>query len=145
MAYPVDWDFIQKTYVSMAPKDLGSMGYTGPAGTFIPNQVQSHAYSTQGKALEFYRDWNASWNQPSNFFSSLSSIDVSKLVPCNESGGVRADDVVMRRHVHFTGDIDGVVINNDARLLQQITGEPGWQFQGETCRRREAFDKGAFG
>jgi len=30
LGYPADWTIIQNTYTSMAPKDLGSMGYTGP-------------------------------------------------------------------------------------------------------------------
>ena len=128
----------------MAPKNLGSMGYAGVSGHWIPNEVQSHAYSTQGKALEFYRSWNASWNQPSNFFSSVLSIDRSKMALCNASGGVLANDAIMRRHVRWTGDIDGVVINNDTdtRLCQQTPTGTNWKYRGNL---REAFSKGAFG
>lgn len=144
MGYPTDWDYIQNTYTSMAPKNLGSMGYAGVSGHWIPNEVQSHAYSTQGKALEFYRSWNASWNQPSNFFSSVLSIDRSKMALCNASGGVLANDAIMRRHVRWTGDIDGVVINNDTdtQLCQQTPTGTNWKYRGNL---REAFSKGAFG
>ena len=99
------------------------MGYQGMSGNFLPKEVQAHAYSTQGNALEFFRSWNASWNQPSDFFSSVSSIDRSKLALCTASGGILANDAVMRRHVRWTGDIDGVVINNDTRLCQQTPTE----------------------
>ncbi|CAL1157877.1 unnamed protein product [Cladocopium goreaui] len=144
MGYPTDWDYIQNTYTSMVPKNLGSMGYAGVSGHWIPNEVQSHAYSTQGKALEFYRSWNASWNQPSNFFSSVLSIDRSKMALCNASGGVLANDAIMRRHVRWTGDIDGVVINNDTdtQLCQQTPTGTNWKYRGNL---REAFSKGAFG
>lgn len=53
--YANDWNYVQRTYASMAPKNLGSMGYAGPTALFIPKPVQQQAYSTEGRALEFYR------------------------------------------------------------------------------------------
>ena len=107
--YPSDWDYIQKTYKSMAPVDLGSMGYSGPSGMYIPNQVQTQAYSTVGEPLEFYRTWNASWYQPQRFFGSIASFNKTDLVPCNDSNGVLGNDAAMKRHVYFTNDLDGVI------------------------------------
>lgn len=95
----------------MAPKDLGSMGYTGPGTMFIPRRVQELAYSTEGLGLQFFKNWNASWKQPWKYFGSISSIDTSKLAPCNRSDLVTMSDATLRRHVHYTGDLDGVVIN----------------------------------
>jgi len=141
-----DWNFIQTTYPTMGPKDLGSMGYDGFSTTFLPKPAQQNAYSTAGLALQFYRNWNASWNAPSTYFASLSSIDSTKLMPCTKS--IMSDDLVMRRHVKFTGDADGVVITNDkyagkcfdswwwappscrddtSRCVPHITGGTGWQ------------------
>ena len=94
--YPADWNYIQENYKLMAPKDLGSMGYPGYTTMFIPKPVQQQAFSTQGLALEYYRNWNASWNQAWNFFGSISSISFSKLSPCNDSGTVMTDDATMR-------------------------------------------------
>ena len=107
----------------MAPEDLGSMGYSGPSGMYIPNQVQTQAYSTLGQPLEFYRTWNASWYQPWNFFGSLSSINKTDLVPCNYSGGVLASDAAMKRHVHFTNDLDGVINTSVPWARLCISGE----------------------
>eukprot|EP00438_Fugacium_kawagutii_P031841 Skav235912 [mRNA] locus=scaffold1747:90007:96798:- [translate_table: standard] len=109
--YPADWNYIQSTYASMAPKDLGSMGYTGPASMFIPGGSRDDAYSTEGLALQFFKNWNASWKQPWKYFRPISSIDTSKLAPCNRSDLVMMSDVIMRRHVRYTGDLEGVVIN----------------------------------
>lgn len=114
--YPADWDFIQKTYSSVAAKDLGSMGYLGFTTMYVPRPVRNQAYSTQGKALEFYRAWNTSWNQPWNFFTSISTVNNSKLAPCSKPESVLSNDASMRRHVQFTGDVDGVVITNVAWL-----------------------------
>ena len=109
-SYPSDWNHIQKTYPTMAPKNLGSMGYEGLQTTYIPKPPQHKAYSTNGTALQFYRNWNVSWNQPWEYFASTSSVDSSLLMPCAES--VLSDDGTNRRHVQHTGDTDGVVITN---------------------------------
>ncbi|CAL1127286.1 unnamed protein product [Cladocopium goreaui] len=127
--YPSDWDFIQKTYGSMAPKNLGSMGYIGFVSIYLPKPVQAQAYAAEGLALQYFRSWNASWNQPWKYFGLISSVDTSKLLPCNAS--VMMDDGAMRRHVRFTGDSDGVVINND-----QYTGrcDDGFWWTAPSCR-----------
>ena len=96
----------------MAPINRGNMGYMGFITAFIPKLVQEQAYSAQGVALEYYRNWNVSWNQPWNFFGGISSVEKRNLMPCNAS--MMQDDPAMRRHVQFTGDTDGVVIANDA-------------------------------
>ena len=108
----------------MAPKDLGSMGYDGLSTTFLPKPAQQNAYSTSGLALQFYRNWNASWNTPSTYFASLSSIDTTKLMLCTDS--IMSDDLVMRRHVRFTGDADGVVITNAPWLMEGVAMSPDW-------------------
>ena len=123
-----DWNFIQTTYPTMGPKDLGSMGYDGFSTTFLPKPAQQNAYSTSGLALQFYRNWNASWNAPSAYFASLSSIDSTKLMPCTKS--IMSDDLVMRRHVKFTGDADGVVITNAPWLTKGVAMSQDIQ----TCR-----------
>eukprot|EP00438_Fugacium_kawagutii_P009681 Skav208637 [mRNA] locus=scaffold1081:17987:19487:- [translate_table: standard] len=83
MAYHSDWNYIQSTYTSVAPKDLGSMGYTGPSSSFFSGRLQENAYSTEGLGLQFFRNWNASWKQPWKYFGSISSIATSQLAPCS--------------------------------------------------------------
>ena len=93
--YPSDWEIIQKTYPSMAPKSLGNMGYNGFASIYLPRPVQAQAYATEGLALQYYRNWNASWNEPSKYFGLISSVDTSNLMPCNASHMI--DDAAMRQ------------------------------------------------
>ena len=93
--YPSDWAFIQKTYGTMAPKSLGNMGYDGFTSIYFPKPVQLQAYSTEGVALQYYRNWNASWYQPWKYFGLISSVDTSKLMPCSAS--VMTDDGAMRQ------------------------------------------------
>ena len=126
--YTQDWNFIQTTYPTMAPRDLGSMGYNGLSTVYLPKPVQQNAYSTVGVALQYYRNWNASWYTPSTYFGSVSSIDTTKLMPCTES--IMSDDQIMRRHVKFTGDVDGVVITNASWLMKGVA--MSWDIQ--TCR-----------
>ena len=111
--YVEQWDSIQSSYSSMAPKDLGTMGYVGLSTIYVPKPIRNQAYSTSGRALQYYRDWNHSWNQPWNFFDSLASINTSFLAPCNTSSSVMMNDATMRVVVQWTGDMDGVVINDE--------------------------------
>lgn len=79
--YANDWNYIQRTYPSMAPKSLGRMGYAGPTAMFVPKPVQQQAYSTEGRALEFYRQELAkgcsvspmSCSTPGNLYSPISN------------------------------------------------------------------------
>lgn len=117
--YPADMAFIQKTYTSMAPINKGNMGYEGLATMYIPRPNRDEAYSTDGKALEFYKAWNVSWNEPWKYsFKSTSDFDTADLMRCNMS--VMSDNAAMQRHVLFTGDADGVVIDTDDAWLNSL-------------------------
>jgi len=113
----VDWTFIQRSYTSMAPKNLGSSGYQGLSTAYLPKPAQQQAYATSGTAIEFYRNWNISWNQPWIYFGNISGVDSTLLMKRTES--VMSDDGAMRRHVQFTGDADGVVITNVAWQVRE--------------------------
>ena len=123
--YPLDWEDIQKNYPSMAPKNLGSMGYVGFTSIYIPKPVQEQAYATEGLALQFFRSYNTSWHNPAKYFGLISSVDTSKLMPCSAS--VMSDSAAMKRHVQFTNDQDGVVITNDT------WPSANWVGMGFTC------------
>eukprot|EP00438_Fugacium_kawagutii_P014332 Skav219409 [mRNA] locus=scaffold377:10889:15320:- [translate_table: standard] len=128
--YRSDMAHIRKTYASMAPINKGSMGYKGVTTMYVPASIQAQAYSTAGKALEFYRAWNASWNRPSDYFNTISSVDQKNLMPCSKSA--LSDDAAMQRHVKHTGDADGVVIDTDATWLICL------DLQHEACEKSVA-------
>ena len=132
--YPNDWRHIQDTYASMAPKDLGSHGYMGLVTMYIPAPIQNQAYTTKGKALEWYREWNVSWNDPAAFFGSTSTVTTSKLKPCNSSESGMTDDPMMRRHVQMTGDLGGVVIKDETWQCI-LPPPPVWMraYTGRSC------------
>lgn len=65
-----EWGAIQKGSPSIAPKTLGSMGYDGASGMYVPAAVHQKAYNAEGINLDFYRDYNVSWRSPSTYFTS---------------------------------------------------------------------------
>ena len=79
------WDEIQAKYPNMAPKNLGNSGYYGASAMFVPSAVQERAYEAEGSNLDFYRDYNVTWNNPSRYFTSPADVDVSQLRPCTDT------------------------------------------------------------
>ena len=64
------WDEIQAKYPNMAPKKLRKFRYYGASAMFVPSAVQERAYEAEGSNLDFYRDYNVTWNNPSRYFTS---------------------------------------------------------------------------
>ena len=62
--YSGDWDQIQAKHPDMAPKNLGNMGYYGATAMYVPSAVQGKGYEAEGIHLDFYRDYNASRENP---------------------------------------------------------------------------------
>ena len=83
--YRSSWDAIQAKYPDMAPKNLGNSGYYGASAMFVPSAVQERAYEAEGSNLDFYRDYNVTWNNPSRYFTSPGNVDVSQLLPCTDT------------------------------------------------------------
>ena len=54
----------------MAPINLGGMGYYGATAMYVPSAVQGQGYEAEGLHLDFYRDYNASRENP-----GLSKVD----------------------------------------------------------------------
>ena len=99
--YQNEWKLIQSRYVSMAPVDVGSMGYDGTSSVFIRKTVRSHAYYQDGVVLDFYRGWNMSWSQPSRYFADLASINRSLIIPCAETRSTMTE--ANKNYVRITG------------------------------------------
>eukprot|EP00435_Cladocopium_sp_Y103_P042606 s1772_g11.t2 len=91
----------------MAPTNLGNMGYYGATAMYVPSAVQGKGYEAEGIHLDFYRDYNASRENPGRYFSSPSDLDVSKLLPCSETALMLNE--VMNNYLDITGDAAGVV------------------------------------
>lgn len=83
--YRSSWDAIQAKYPDMAPKNLGNSGYYGASAMFVPSAVQERAYEAEGSNLDFYRDYNVTWKNPSRYFTSPGDVNVSQLLPCTDS------------------------------------------------------------
>ena len=101
--YLNEWKLIQSQYASMAPVDVGSMGYDGSASFFIRQTVRSHAYHEDGTVLDFYRGWNMSWSQPSRYFDDLASINRSLIVPCAQTRFMATE--ANRNYLRITGGV----------------------------------------
>ena len=82
--YASEWNQIQTQYASMAPVDVGSMGYDGVIGTYLSRDLLLEAYHGEGLVLGYYKGWNASWNQPNKYFHTL-DVNRSDMMPCNQT------------------------------------------------------------
>jgi len=106
--YRGSWDEIQMKYPNMAPKNLGNLGYYGATGLYVPSAVQERAYEAEGSNLDFYRDYNVTWKNPSRYFTSPGDVNVSELLPCTDSALMLHE--VMANYLNITGDTAGVVL-----------------------------------
>ena len=96
---------------SMAPKDLGSMGYAGVASLYIPQHIQKAAYVADAEPLEYFRAYNASRKTPWRYFDSPRDFDTSRLLPCNATNLM--DSRMMKEYAEITGDAEGVVVDGN--------------------------------
>lgn len=61
------------------------MGYYGTTSVYLPSAVQERAYNEEGLHLDFYRDYNASRENPGRYFAHPGDIIVAHLRPCNDT------------------------------------------------------------
>ena len=104
--YTTEWEEIQREYPSMAPIDVGSMGYSGQTSLFMPKRSQQEAYDQLGTALDFFRGWNKSWSQPWHFFDGIADVSRGHIYPCNETRFTLTSPNEL--YLNITGDADGV-------------------------------------
>ncbi|CAE7785744.1 unnamed protein product [Symbiodinium sp. CCMP2592] len=106
---PGEFANLETTRPSLAPRRLGSMGWTGQESLYVKGSVREEAYHTGGLALDFYRSYNTSQHQAAKFFSRVADLDTAQFVPCNSSNYESTSDYQMRTYAEVTGDTDGVV------------------------------------
>ncbi|CAK9075314.1 unnamed protein product [Durusdinium trenchii] len=131
--YPLVWETLQNEYPGVAAKNLGNMGYEGVTSTFVPKRVIGEAEQAEGIALQYFKYWNASWYQPSKYFESISAIPSGLTKLCSDSTSVMTDDATMRRHIVFTGDVDGLVHDSTSDAYSARCDDGHW-WLSPSCR-----------
>ena len=129
--YPLVWNEIQSLFPKSAPVNLGNIGYTGTSSEYVPQPVIQQAKQSEGLALQYYANYNASWYDPSKYFGKISSINaVEFMMPCSDS--IMSDAATAARHVSFTGDVDGVITQNGAYTALKC--DDGYWWLPPACR-----------
>ena len=113
-----------------APVLLGNIGYNGWSSYYVPSSVLSEAYGAEGLSLDFYREYNTSWNDPWQYFTSPVSINKSRLLPCSQTTLVRSSDM-MTLYPELTGDNEGVESTDDG-IVAKCFDQRFWY--APTCR-----------
>eukprot|EP00439_Symbiodinium_sp_Y106_P077905 s1009_g16.t2 len=146
--YRGEYDQIQRDFPETAPKSLGSSGYTGTQSMYLPKRILDYAINSEGVPLEFYRTYNSSWYEPSEYFDKVSAVNLSWLIPCRQTRFVQSNN--MQTYVQVTQDIDGVeniggslmakcqdgffwrapaCRDNVTRCVPVLTGGTGWEIE----------------
>ena len=123
--YIQTWDEIQVNFPYTAPKIAGSMGYSGVISLYIPVSAQQKAYESEGRSVEYYRDWNVSWSDPSQYFASPNDVEKSRLKPCQETTLSRVS-AANRLYGELTGDWDGLVMQGDGQYHAKCFDQYFW-------------------
>ena len=105
---------VQEKYNEEAPREGGNMGYLGDAGAYISEAPRVQAKNTSGLALEYYQSYDANWFTPSQYFSSLSSVNTSDFMNCSMS--LLSDNQSIYNYLMFSGDSDGVNITMNGSI-----------------------------
>eukprot|EP00435_Cladocopium_sp_Y103_P005247 s85_g1.t1 len=106
--YSQTWNKVQAQYPEIAPRNLGNVGYDGEGALFLPSAVRTRAYEAEGINLDFYRDYNVSWQTPGAYFANPGDLDVSTLLPCESTSLMSPQN--METYMEVTGDFEGVEI-----------------------------------
>eukprot|EP00435_Cladocopium_sp_Y103_P072834 s36_g41.t1 len=122
--YADEWTQVQTLYPNVAPRNLGNGGYSGTTAMYVPLAVQQKAYHAEGISLDFYRDYNASWRTPRNYFSPPGDMDVSKLLPCNAT--VLMSNALIGIYFALTGDSEGVVVDSEDLVVAKCFEDYFW-------------------
>jgi len=105
---------VQEKYKEEAPKHGGNMGYLGDAGAYVSEAPRVSAKNTSGLALEYYQSHDANWFTPSQYFSSLSTVNTSDFMGCDAS--LLSDNQSIYNYLMFSGDSDGVNITTTGNV-----------------------------
>jgi len=151
-SYQPEFDAMREEHPTIAPVDLGGMGYLGEESVCVTDGVFMDGYNDIGLALDFYRSYNTSYHDPKKYFDSIHDVPVSELHPCNTTHMAdpqrigdyyrySGDDAGVRRQPDGTyfaycpDDLDNLwwiapaCRQNTSRCIPTITSSVGWRMQ----------------
>lgn len=96
---------------------------------YLPKRILDFAINSEGVPLEFYRTYNSSWYEPSEYFDKLSAVSLSWLRPCRETRFVQSNN--MQTYVQVTQDTEGVE-NIGGALMAKC--QDGFFWRAPACR-----------
>ncbi|CAJ1371271.1 unnamed protein product [Effrenium voratum] len=96
----------QKDYPSIAPIDLGTMGYAGEESMFFARPVLHAAYEDSGLGLDFFKSYNTTHHNAKKYFDSVADVNVAELSPCNATDFI--NPLRMGNYAKYSGDTAGV-------------------------------------
>ncbi|CAJ1362422.1 unnamed protein product [Effrenium voratum] len=103
-------DYIEPTLKSFgdkAPRNIGPCGYAGYEGMFVMGGALNAGLTGIGLGLDFYRNWNADWFNPTTYTKKVSDVDINRLVSCADGVMTSYPDSA-RHYLAATGDSAGV-------------------------------------
>ena len=125
----------ETSFPSLAPEDMGSMGYSGFESMYLSRAVFERAYDAEGLALNYHLSYNTSHHNPKMYFQSISDFNVSTMVPCS-NGTSFMNQHHMGDYVRWTGDLAGVELQPDGSYIGKCApfGQPGYWWPAPACR-----------
>ena len=75
--YAAEWDQIEKYYPSLAPVNVGNMGYNRKISYFFSKSIRDAAWEAEGLNLDYYKGYNISWHDAAKYFDSPSAVNTS--------------------------------------------------------------------
>ena len=125
----------ETSFPSLAPEDMGSMGYSGFESMYLSRAVFERAYDAEGLALNYHLSYNTSHHNPKRYFQSISDFNVSTMVPCS-NGTSFMNQHHMGDYVRWTGDLAGVELQPDGSYIGKCApfGQPGYWWPAPACR-----------
>lgn len=111
--YQTEWDFLQENYPSLAPVNVGNMGYNGKVSYYFSKHVRDRAWEGEGLNLDYYRGYNISWHDAAKYFDSPLALNTSDLLHCNDTRMMITS--VMKYYLEQSGDVGGVVVDGEDR------------------------------
>ncbi|CAE7207000.1 unnamed protein product, partial [Symbiodinium necroappetens] len=108
-AYGVHFEAFRDRHPSMAPEDLGTMGYSGEEALYASSTILQEAWDESGYALEYYRTYNTSHYDAQKYFDRYTDLPADEIVLCNDTGSMFTDIAYMNPYAQWTGDIEGLI------------------------------------
>ena len=124
------FDVLKATFGSETfPITQGFMGYSGQSSLYF-RAAEQEAAMEDGVAIKYFKSWNASWYQPTSYFSNITAVSTSQLGRCNSTGHFN-DHSIWSAYLKFSGDLGGIV-NASGQLSARC--EDGFWWKGPACR-----------